>query len=399
MYDVIPSTPDEPALGPAEIPLDTPRPHPAPGEVTLHNWQDPPWNIWGLDHLTELVPTAIIGTAATRDASILRPLEGLPAEECGERVAATWARSLVVLKDGRLAGEWYGEGFRPSTRHTLMSVSKSLCGLLVARLIGQGLLRPGDPIGAIVPRLKDTAYGGATVQQALDMQVAVHYDETYHDPAAHVAQQDRVAGWRPPMSGDPADTYEFLTTLRPAGHHGVHLQYCSATTDALAWVVEQVTGTRYHEAMSAEIWSRLGTEHDAVVTVDTGGFAFANGGIACTTRDLARVGQLMLDGGAVAGEQVVPESFVAATFAGGSTDAAAGSIFQSVHPGGSYLNQWWATGDDVQAIYGAGIHGQYLWVDPVRRVVIAKFGASPEATSRELLEANSLFLRRLADTC
>jgi len=265
--------------------------------------------------------------------------------------------------------------------------------------IGQGVLEETSLIGVLVPRLKDSAFKDATIRDALDMKVAVEYDETYHDPAAHVAQQDRVAGWRPRQDGDPADTYEFLATLRSAGPPGGHLQYCSATTDALAWVIETVTGQRYHQVMSSQLWSKLPTQQDADITVDPGGFAFANGGVACTTRDLARLGQLLLDGGTVDGRQVVPESFVADLMAGGDPGAATGSHFQAVHPRGSYRSQWWVTGDDHGVIYGAGIHGQYLWVDPHEGTVVAKFGAHPEAVSTEALRQNSAFMRWVVTRC
>ena len=157
-----------------------------------------------------------------------------------------------------------------------------------------------------MPELADGAYGLATVQQVLDMTASVEYSEDYHNVDAHVHQQDRVAGWRPRLAGDPADTYEFLTTLRPAGEHGRVFQYCSASTDVLAWVVENATGQRYADVLSSQLWSRLGCTDDATITVDAGGFAFANGGVACTARDLARVGRLVLNGGRVDGQQVVP---------------------------------------------------------------------------------------------
>ncbi|MDI6910933.1 serine hydrolase [Nocardioides sp.] len=367
----------------------------APGEVNLSNWQDPPWNTWGFGHISEIVPTAVVSRVAEADRVADAPMECSAEPVFAELAGATAARSVVVLRQGSLVGEWYGPGMGPTSRHALMSVSKSLCGLLIGQLVGQGLLQEDSLIGDLVPRLKSSAFKDATVRDALDMKVAVDYDETYHDPAAHVAQQDRVAGWRPRHAGDPADTYEFLTTLRQAGDHGQRLQYCSATTDALAWVVESVTGQRYHQVLSSQLWSRLPTEDDAGITVDPGGFAFANGGVTCTSRDLARLGQLVLDRGAVDGRQVVPESFVADLLAGGDTEAAAGSHFQAVHPRGSYRSQWWVTGDDHGAIYGAGIHGQYLWVDPSADVVIAKFGAHPEAVSAEALERNSAFMRWL----
>ncbi len=367
----------------------------APGEVNLSNWQDPPWNTWGFGHISEIVPTAVVSRVAQADDVAHTPLTCATDPAFRELVDATAARSVVVLRQGQLVGEWYGPGMGPTSRHTLMSVSKTLCGLLIGQLIGQGVLQEHSLIGDLVPRLKYSAFRDATVRDALDMLVAVEYDETYHDPAAHVAQQDRVAGWRPRQPGDPADTYEFLTTLRPAGIHGQRLQYCSATTDALAWVVEAVTGQRYHRVMSSQLWSKLPTQHDADITVDAGGFAFANGGVACTTRDLARLGQLLLDGGAVDGRQVVPGSFVSDIMAGGDAGAATGTHFRSVHPRGSYRSQWWITGDEHGAIYGAGIHGQYLWVDPHEGTVVAKFGAHPEAVSTQALRENSTFMRWL----
>lgn len=362
-------------------------------EVNIGNWQDPPWNTWGFAHITELVPTAVVSRVGPAAATVQTPLSCAADPAFVEFVETTAARAVVVLRRGSLVGEWYGAGMGPGARHTLMSVSKSLCGLVVGRLIGQGVLSETSVIGDLVPRLKDSAFRDATIRDALDMKVAVDYDETYHDPSAHVAQQDRVAGWRPRHPGDPVDTYEFLTLLRPAGPHGRRLQYCSATTDALAWAIEAVTGQRYHEVLSSELWSQLSPQDDAGITVDQGGFAFANGGVVCTARDLARLGQLMLDRGTVNGRQVVPEAFIADIMSGGDHQAAAGSHFQAVHPHGSYRSQWWVTGDDHRAVYGAGIHGQYLWVDPHAEVVVAKFGAHPEAVSAESLRQNSAFMR------
>ena len=94
---------------------------------------------------------------------------------------------------------------------------------------------------------------------------------------------------------------------------------------------------------------------------------------------------------------MVPESFVTDILAGGNSAAAAGSHFQAVHPRGSYRSQWWVTGDDHGAVYGAGIHGQYLWVDPLEETVVAKFAAHPEAVSAEAVEQNSAFMRWLVD--
>jgi hypothetical protein len=49
-------------------------------------------------------------------------------------------------------------------------------------------------------------------------------------------------------------------------------------------VLERVSGRPFSELLSTELWSRIGAEHDALMTVDSRGFSLASGGV----RDAAR---------------------------------------------------------------------------------------------------------------
>lgn len=351
-----------------------------PGALTLDTWQDAPHNRWAFSHVEELVPTMTIARRRPEQQAPALGLERLAAVPAlAERLEESCTDALVVVQDGRLIAEHYGAGRSRDERHLLMSVSKSLCGLLVGTLVDDGLLRTSQRVDELVPALARSAYGSATVQQVLDMTADIDYDEDYDDHDSEVRVQDRVAGWRPGQPGDPADTYAFLQRLGGDADHGSQWRYLSAGTDVLAWIVESVTGQRYAEAMADRLWSRLGADHDALVTVDRGGFAFANGGIACTVRDLARVGQLVLDGGVAGGERVVSAEWIERTVSGGSAAAASGSAYQQVHPAGRYSQQWWVTGNERGNVYASGIHGQYVWIDPPTRTVIAKVSSLPVA--------------------
>lgn len=369
------------------------------GEPTLETWQDAPHNRWAFAHVAEFVPTAPIAhrRAAPRfgavgAAELAAALPGIEA-----RLEQSYTDALVVVRRGEVVAEYYREGIDAHTPHLLMSVSKSICGLTVGTLVDDGLVELDRRIDEYVPALAGSAYGDATVQQVLDMTVDVDYDEDYRDPASHVQAQDRVAGWRPRLAGDPADTYAFLASLRGGGRHGERFKYCSAGTDVLAWVVENVTGSRYAEAVSQRLWSRLGCEHDASITIDPGGFGFANGGISCTTRDLARVGELMLGEGEIGGERVVSAEWVRRTRDGGDPEAATGTVFQRVHPGGAYSNQWWITGSARGDYYAVGIHGQFIWVDPSTGTVVAKFSSWPEPVTEQWNRLHAELFRELCD--
>lgn len=385
--------------GPSNVPART---------ATLANWQEAPYNRWGLTHARQLVPTAPIARADSEDEA--RPAVGLETivsvlvdhqrSRLGAReyLEASFTDAILVMHGSTVTTEAYFGGNRRRSRHLLMSVSKSLCGLLVGRLVGDGILSLDRTGADYVPDLGASAFGTATLAQLLDMTVAVEYSEDYEDPGSHVRIQDRLAGWQPRQAGDPPSTPDFLRRLRANGRHGQRFQYCSAVTDALAWIVESVTHCTYPESLSAMLWQRMKVDDDAEITVEPGGFAFANGGISTTARDLAQAGRLILDDGFVGSTEVVPASWIRSIRSGGDVSAARGTVFQRVHPNGSYHNQWWVTGDDRGSLYAAGIHGQYLWVDPRRDVVIVKFSSLPIAVGEEWTRSHASFFRSVADT-
>jgi CubicO group peptidase (beta-lactamase class C family) len=364
-------------------------PHPgrypgaAAGRPRLATWQEAPDNRWAFAHLGELVPTATVArnvAAVPADATVRLDALTPALPELEARLERSFTDAFLVLRGEEVIAEYYRPGFAPDSLHLVMSVSKSLCGLVVGALIDEDRIDPERPVTAFVPELAGSVYDGPSVRQVLDMQIAIDYDEDYTNPAAEVQAHDRVAGWRDRRTGDPDDTYAFLTTLRGSGSLG-EFQYCSANTDVLAWVVERVTGLRYSDALSVHLWSKLDADHDATITVDAAGFGFANGGVSCTARDLARVGRLLLDGGLAPGGRVVSEEWASAVLDGGDREAMTYEGLTTAFPNGSYTNQWWCMGNERRNVSGIGIHGQNLWLDPRSDSVIVKFSTWPEPDS------------------
>lgn len=366
---------------------------------SLDNWQEPSASRWAFRNIEEVLPTASVSQVPVerRGHSVgfvgLGEIPGLK-----DLLDATSTDALVIARGAEILGEYYAPGFGPDDRHLLMSVSKSLCGIVVGTLIDDGLVKPDELASHYVPEFEGSAFGGATVRHLLDMTVAVAYSEEYTDPSSEVQAHDRSGGWRDSREGDPADVYEFLTGLRATGAHGLKFQYCSAVTDALAWLVESVTELRYAEALSERLWSRLGCEREARISVDRGGFAFANGGVSCTARDLSKVGRMMLDGGLAEGARVVSEAWVDETMAGSDPSLTVEAGKREVFPTFTYRNQWWSTGDDRGSVHAVGIHGQYLWLDPMTGTVIVKFSSEPDPVSFESSRKNVEIFSRIVES-
>src|SRR5690606_24371723 len=122
--------------------------------------------------------------------------------------------------------------------------------------------------------------------------------EDYADPKAEVWAH-AAAGNPLPKPADyngPRSYYEFLQTVQPLGTHGAAFGYRTANTDALGWVLARVSGQSVAELLSDRIWSRLGTEQDAYMTVDATGTPFAGGGLNLGLRDMARFGEMLRNG-------------------------------------------------------------------------------------------------------
>jgi CubicO group peptidase (beta-lactamase class C family) len=372
-------------------------PPPPEALVTLANWQDPPFNRWGFQHVRDLVPTARIGRGDGPVAEFERaPREldsiGVPGADGGavslaDALAQTYTDGFLVLHDGRIVDERYFTGMTPATPHLLMSVSKSVTGALAGVLTGRGQLDPAAPVVRYVPELAGTSFEGATVRHLLDMRTGTRFNEDYADLASHARQYEQIAGWRPLVDPQPAaDLYGYMATLENDRPHGGMFEYRSILSDLLAWVLERAGGDRFPDLLSREVWAPLGPEHDADITVDPHGFSVADGGINTTLRDLARFGQLYLQGGVWGGHQVVPAGWIEDTRHGDDDTRAAFAASQHAgeFPGGMYRNQWWILLPDGSRYTGLGINGQMLFVDVPANVVVAKFSTWPVALDDEL---------------
>ena len=362
--------------------------------VGVHNWSTYPHLRWGFLHTREIVPTARIERGAGPVLALepdLRDVAGITFSWAGERLTVadmlerTYADGFLVLRGGRVAMEHYGAGMTPTTTHLLQSVSKSIAGTVAGVVAGRGLIDPDAPVTAYVDDLAGTSFEGATVRHVLDMRTGTAYDETYDDPASDVFLTEVLAGWRPP-AGEPAaaHVYEQITQLGNARPHGRVFDYRSILTELLAWVLERASGVRYPELVSEALWSRIGAEQDADITIRHG-VSLPDGGVCATLRDLGRFGLMHLREGRAGDAQVVPRDWVLDTRHGDEECIAAYARAEDVevHAGEMYRSQFWVLERD--AVYAAlGIHGQMVWINVPADVVCVKLSTWPAPTDEAL---------------
>ena len=265
-----------------------------PAGLTGENWQFGPLNRWAYTHMREILPSREIAN----DPGAVRPIPGLADAKDQLRVridgkerflsnlmTELYIDGILVIRDGRAVIERYDGTLTPDRTHLLWSVSKTITGLTAATVAADGLIDLEKTVGDYVPALADSGWGRDTLRDVLDMRDASEWTEDYDAPESTVRRQDCADGL---LTGSMcADTpvvgnYGFLPDVgRDESRRGRFI-YKSGTTDVMAWVLEEATGIRFADLVSARLWKPMGAGRSAGITVDVSGFTLATSAVSAS---------------------------------------------------------------------------------------------------------------------
>lgn len=286
--------------------------------------------------------------------------------------------SLLVVRHGRLVAEVYRAGkdervkdlfrttrtFDASTLHDMRSISKSVTSLLWGIAQGQGKMPPLDtPALSLFPKLADLNRDGReaiTLSEMLSMSSGLAWNEWR---ATSLLNNDEFGlFWHSSQA-------HYVFDRPMAAPAGTQFNYNGGNTAVLALLLAERVGMPLPEYARKQLFEPLGIT-DWEWVDDYRGRPLAFAGLRLRPRDVARIGQLVLQHGQWNGRQVVPAEW----------------ILESTRPhidtgmGLQYGYQWWlgkvAAGGTKQAwIGGIGNGGQRLWIVPgIDMVVVTTAG-------------------------
>ncbi|WP_071796468.1 serine hydrolase domain-containing protein [Natronohydrobacter thiooxidans] len=284
----------------------------------------------------------------------------------------TITTGLLVVHRGAITHEEYRLGADETSPFTSWSMAKSVLSALIGIAVEEGHIASiRDPIGQYVPALVGSGYAYVPIEDALTMSSGVAFDEDYDNPFSDI----NMLFIRAMAMGVPVEeTIAGLQAVRPPGTFN---DYVSSDSMALGLVLEGATGIPLADYLATRLWGPMGAEADAFWSTDRTGREFALCCLNATLRDYARFGRLYLEGGARDGQQIVPADWVAA-----SVNPTAPHLQPGENPASSwtfgYGYQWWIPEDPQGDFLAIGVWGQYIYIDPVREVVIVKTSADPD---------------------
>ena len=292
---------------------------------------------------------------------------------------------IVVLHQGQIVYEDYRLGTAQDDPRISWSVAKSALSLLLGTLVADGTIPDLDAsVTQYAPALRQSAYDGATIRQVLRMESGVAFNEDYLDFWSDINRMGRVLALGGSMDGFAAGQ------SARRGPAGSDWQYVSIDTHVIGMVIRGATGRSIPDLMSERIFQPLGLDRDPYYVTDGEGVAFVLGGLNLTTRDYARIGQMVLQNGEWQGRQIVPADWIAESTAPGPFTAESGT---------GYGYQWWLPPEARPGeVWARGVYGQEIWIDRSNDVVIAVNSADRGFTAPQVMVEKIALFRAIADS-
>lgn len=359
------------------------------------NWIFHPYNIWSYQHISEILKTTIISKRNTNPIILKYSKTQLPLEKIyfteynGKKTnVSKWLNEsntdgFIVLKNGEIIYEKYFNNMKQYTKHQMFSVTKSFIGTLATVYSLENKIDNDKYVTFYIPELKKTAYRDVKVKDIMNMNVGINYKENYVDISSDFYKYTYSVTNYNDDKKFSASTRDYLLTLKPQKQPLNIFRYASVNTEVIAWILEKITGKKIQELISGKILSKIGADSDAYLIVDKDGVAYAGAGLNITLRDAAKFGQTMLQEGFFNNQRIIPKAAIDLIVKGGDKEAFARSTASHAFPGFSYKNQWWVTHDMHSSYMAIGIFGQWIYIDPLKNMVIVKQSSLKEADTAE----------------
>ena len=292
-------------------------------------------------------------------------IEGSGELKIAEILESSQTLAFLVVKDDAIIYERYLNGHSESSISQVFSTSKSILSILIGAAIDDGLIGlVDDPVTDYVPELVEAGFEKVTIENLLNMHSNIDYFENDNPFGEHVIFN---------FTDQLEDEILRLQLLQTPDEQ---FRYKSGDNALLGLILDRALGNKTITQYTQErLWDPLGMEHRGVWGVDReDGLERTWCCLSISARDLAKLGRLYLNQGNWDGIQIIPPEWVETSTTSGAYRA---GEWPADYAGSGLLNykyQWWLLSEDSGAYTTVGKDGQYLYVDPEKKLIVVRLG-------------------------
>jgi CubicO group peptidase (beta-lactamase class C family) len=228
------------------------------------------------------------------------------------------ADALVVLKDGHVLLDHTFD--KAAGRIETMSVTKAIVGLAIGKLFDQGKLTSLDaPLTTWFPQWSKDAHSKITLRMVLDHTSCLRSAPTTEEIYAS------------------KDWVELALAAELVCDPGSKSSYNNKAVNLLAPIVQAASGKRLDDYVRDEIFKPLGIA-DFKWSTDPAGHPQCMAGLELRPFDLAKIGQMMLDGGNWHGTSVISADWIKRATEDPQPNSTFGLLWWRVNEGDSRMS-------------------------------------------------------------
>ncbi len=270
-------------------------------------------------------------------------------------------RGIVVIRDEKLAFEHYRPGVDQQSLHDTASVTKSILSSLVG-LGMTGRFALDDTLGALLPETvtQNPAASAVTLRHLMGM--ASGFDRTGNNTS------EDYLYFQPRLLNNSALNDSLKRPVVRA--QGQTFSYSAMDAHLVSVILSRKLGQNARDLARDKLFTPLNITRFEWLTPHQDSSGASD--LSLTARDMAKLGQLWLQNGRWAGQQIIPITYLDQALKPTNTvrPPPASSVLGELGYG---LFFWIAKGNDAfpPSYFASGHGGQFIWVIPSLRVVIA----------------------------
>ena len=270
--------------------------------------------------------------------------------------------SVLLVKNGKLILEEYFYGTKRDDLHYLASATKSITSILIGISLDENLISDVDQnVSDWFSDYQNTKWisqrYNITIKHLLSMTSGIEWDEnrSASDPRHDYFAMRRGGDW-----------IKYVFNKNLVAPPGQKFNYNGGLSALLGEIVKRASGINADKFSEKYLFDPVGISHYSWLKYNNGSIN-TGGGLLLRSRDMAKIGQIVLSNGKFKDKRIISEQWI--------IESTKNQVLEKAHPLGSgYGYQWWLgeiliNGEKIKTIFAQGRGGQCIFVIPKAKAI------------------------------